>query len=155
MHVHRLEKIFLGLGVITLAAFFLILIALQVGESFKPPASSMTIDPTKVASTPPFDHPGLRKLPDGSYEAYYVGQVFFWQPSTLTVPVGAKVRFYVTSTDVVHGFLIEHSDVNLEVMPGWVSTATHVFRHPGDHLIVCDQYCGAGHADMFAHIVVK
>ncbi len=71
------------------------------------------------------------------------------------MPLGAKVHFYVTSTDVVHGFLVEHTDVNLEVMPGWVSTATHVFRHAGDHLIVCDQYCGAGHADMFAHIVVK
>jgi len=155
MHIHRLEKVFLGLGVATLAAFFAILVALQFGEGLKPPSHIQTIDPAKVSSTPPFDHPGLRRRADGSYEAYYVAQVFSWQPASLTVPRGAKVTFYVTSTDVVHGFLVEHTDVNLEVMPGWVSSATHVFTKPGDYLLVCDQYCGAGHASMFAHILVK
>ena len=155
MHLHRLEKIFLGLGIFTLAAFFAILVALQIGEGLKPPSHIQTIDPAKISSTPPFDHPGLHQRADGSYEAYYVGQVFNWQPASITVPRGAKVTFYVTASDVVHGFLIEHTDVNLEVMPGWVSSGTHVFRTAGDYLIACDQYCGVDHASMFAHILVK
>ena len=155
MHIHRLERLFLALGIATLAAFFVILVSLQIGESFKPPSSVTSIDPTKISSEPPFDRPGLRRLRDGTYEAYYVGQIFYWQPASITVPRGAKVTFYVTATDVVHGFLIEHTDVNLEVMPGWVSSASHVFRHLGDHLILCDQYCGNAHASMYAHILVK
>ena len=46
----------------------------------------------KVAQTPPFDKPGLRRLPDGSYEAYYVAQVFSFTPRTLTVPLGSRLR---------------------------------------------------------------
>ena len=44
--------------------------------AFVPPSRVQTIDPTKVAQTPPFDHPGLRKIGDKTYEAYYVAQIF-------------------------------------------------------------------------------
>ena len=64
------------------------------------------------------------------------------------------MRFFVTSVDVVHGFTIPEADVNAEVMPGWVSEIDHTFRKPGDFLIVCNQYCGAGHADMYSHVTV-
>ncbi len=155
MHVNRYEKIWLWIGTATVVVFFLIVAFIGIAMGMNPPSHEQTIDPTKVATTPPFDHPGVRKLPDGSYEAYYVGQVFAWYPAHITVPRGAKVTFYVTSVDVMHGFLIPQTDVNVEVVPGWVSTATHTFDKPGEYLIVCNQYCGAGHQGMGAHIVVQ
>ncbi|HTX59100.1 MAG TPA: cytochrome c oxidase subunit II [Verrucomicrobiae bacterium] len=155
MHVHRYERLWIWLGSATMIVFFVVLAGMSVAEGINPPSHIQTIDPSKVGSTPPFDHPGLRRLPDGSYEAYYVGRIFSWSPAQLTIPRGATVTFYATSTDVVHGFAINGTDVNIEVVPGWVSSMSHTFDHPGDYLIICNQYCGAGHSSMSAHIVVQ
>ena len=155
MHVHRYERLWIWIGTMTMMVFFAVLLIVSFGQGLAAPNHVQTIDPAKISSTPPFDHPGLRKLSDGNYEAYYVGQVFSWNPQTITVPVGSTVRFYVTASDVVHGFLIPGTDVNLEVMPGWVSAATQHFDTPGEYLIVCNQYCGSGHQNMFAKVEVK
>lgn len=155
MHVNRYEKIWIWLGSATMIVFFLLLFGMSVAQDINPPSHVQSIDPSKVSSTPPFDRPGLRKMPDGSYEAYYVGQIFSWNPARLEIPRGAKVTFYVTSVDVLHGFSINGTDVNTEVVPGWVSTMTHTFERPGDYLLVCNQYCGSGHHAMYAHIIVQ
>jgi cytochrome c oxidase subunit 2 len=124
-------------------------------DNMNPPSGLRAIDPTKVSKTPPFDHPGVRRLPDGSYEAYYVAQVFSFNPTTITIPAGKKVTFYVTSPDVVHGFFIAKTDVNMMAVPGWVNSDSHVFRTKGTYLLICHEYCGIGHQNMFAKIVVK
>src|SRR6516164_4547670 len=111
MHVNRYEKIWIWLGTGTMLVFFFIVAFLGFAKGINPPSHEQTIDATKVSTTPPFDHPGVRKLPDGSYEAYYVGQIFSWNPERIVVPRGAKVTFYITSTDVMHGFLVAQTDV--------------------------------------------
>jgi cytochrome c oxidase subunit 2 len=55
----------------------------------------------------------------------------------------------------VHGFSIPLTGVNMMVVPGWVSTAAHTFNDPGTFLLVCNEYCGAGHQLMAAQIEVK
>lgn len=142
-------------GVGMLAVFLVLLGVAAFADNINPPSGSQQIDPAKIAQTPPFDKPGLRKLPDGSYEAYYVAQVFSFNPNVLTVPAGSKVTFYVTSPDVVHGFFIAHTDVNMMAVPGWVNSQTHTFKTPGTYLLICHEYCGLGHQDMFAKIEVR
>jgi len=73
----------------------------------------------------------------------------------LTVPIGSKVTFYVTSADVVHGFFVPGTDLNMMAIPGWVNQETHVFRKAGDYLVICHEYCGIDHQDMFAKIEVR
>jgi cytochrome c oxidase subunit 2 len=155
MHIHRYEKWWMVFGVAMLIAFLTLIGVAAVADNINPPTDFQQIDPTKVAQTPPFDKPGLRKLPDGSYEAYYVARVFAFDPSTLSVPLGAKVTFYVTSADVVHGFFIPDTDVNMMAIPGWVNEETHTFTRPGDYLLICHEYCGIGHQNMFAKIEVR
>lgn len=145
----------MAFGIAMLIVFLSVIGVAAFADSIYPPSDMQQIDPTKVAQTPPFDKPGLRKLPDGSYEAYYVAQVFSFKPSTLTVPAGSKVTFYVTSTDVVHGFLITHTDVNMMAIPGWVNMQTHAFTRPGTYLLICHEYCGLGHQNMFGKIEVR
>lgn len=154
MHVPRLERAWIAIGIATMAAFFVVLVTLAIAANLNPPSHGTTIDPTRVSQTPPFDKPGLRQVGDHLYEAYYVGQIFLWNPHEISVPAGSTVRFFITSTDVVHGFTIPQADVNVEIMPGWVSEVEHRFKTPGDYLLVCNQYCGAGHAGMYAHIKV-
>jgi cytochrome c oxidase subunit II len=130
-------------------------LTLAVAAGVNPPSTDgLTIDPAKVSDTPPFDKPGLRQIGPHLYEAYYVGRVFQWTPREITLPAGSTVKFFITSVDVVHGFSIPDADVNDEIMPGWVSEQDHTFKTPGEYLIVCNQYCGAGHAGMYAHITV-
>lgn len=154
MHIHTYERWWMAFGVTMLAGFLCLLAVAAIANNIVPPSGMQQVDPRTVARTPPFDHPGLRRLPDGSYEAYYVAQVFSFTPSVLTLPEGARVTFYVTSTDVVHGFFVPRTDINMMVVPGWVNTQTHVFRTPGEYLLLCHEYCGIGHQDMFAKIEV-
>jgi cytochrome c oxidase subunit 2 len=126
-----------------------------VVDGIVPPSHIQAVDPTKVSVTPPFDHPGLRKVSDGNYEAYYVARIFSFTPQHLEIPVGARVTFYVTSADVEHGFSVPLTGVNTMVTPGWVSNVAHTFKTPGKYLLVCNEYCGAGHQLMAGDIEVK
>lgn len=155
MHVNRYERIWLTIGVAMLAFFLAVVTTAAIVEGFVPPSNVQRIDPTKVAQTPPFDHPGLRKIADGAYEAYYVARIFAFDPHTITVPAGSRVTFYVTSSDVEHGFSIPETGVNAMVTPGWVSSVSHTFKKPGTYLLVCNEYCGAGHQLMAGKVEVK
>jgi len=155
MHVNKYERWWMTFGFAMLAVFLGTIGFAAFADNINPPSGLAQIDPTKVAKTPPFDRPGLRRLSDGSYEAYYVAEVFEFTPTTMTVPMGAKVTFFVTSPDVVHGFYIAKTDVNMMVVPGWVNTQTHVFNRRGTYLLICHEYCGIGHQDMFAKIEVR
>jgi cytochrome c oxidase subunit 2 len=155
VHVHRQERLWLTAGLAMLVLFAAVITTAAVVDGFVPPSRIQSIDPTKVAQTPPFDHPGLRKIADGAYEAYYVARVFSFSPAEIRVPVGSRVTFYVTSTDVEHGFSIPETGVNTMVTPGWVSSVSHTFKQRGTFLLVCNEYCGAGHHMMAAKVTVE
>jgi len=155
MHVHRSEKIWLIAGVASLLVFLAIIGAAAISEGIVPPSRVQTIDPTKVAVTPPFDHPGVRRTGDHSVDAYIVAHIFSFSPSTIKVSAGTDVTFYATSPDVVHGFFISGTAVNMMVVPGWVSSASHRFTSPGTYLLLCNEYCGSGHHFMYGTIEVK
>ncbi len=145
----------MAFGLAMLVVFLGVITTAAVVDGFVPPSRVQTIDPTKVSQTPPFDHPGLRKVAEGAYEAYYVGRVFSFTPASIEVPAGSRVTFYVTSADVEHGFSIPETGVNTMVTPGWVSQVAHTFKERGTFLLVCNEYCGGGHHLMAAKVVVK
>src|SRR5579875_2218165 len=155
MHIHRFERWWMTFGLAMLVAFMCTILFAAFADNLNPPSGLTSVDPTKVATTPPFDKPGLRKLSDGNYEAYYVAAIFQFTPASIEVPVGSTVTFYATSPDVVHGFEIAQTDVNMMVVPGWVNSASHRFTKPGTYLLVCNEYCGIGHQNMAAKIEVK
>jgi cytochrome c oxidase subunit 2 len=155
MHIHRTERIWLFFCVALMAVFLAAITAGALIDGLIPPSRVQSIDPTRVAQTPPFDRPGLRKIAAGVYEAYYVAHIFAFDPATIEVPAGSRVTFFVTSADVVHGFSIPETGVNTEVEPGWVSSVAHTFRTPGTFLLICNEYCGSGHLLMAANVVVQ
>jgi cytochrome c oxidase subunit II len=155
MHVYRSEKIWLTFVLIMMVVFLATITTAAVVDGIVPPSHIQAIDPTKVSQTPPFDNPGLHKVADGSYEAYYVARIFSFTPQHLVIPVGSHVTFYVTSADVEHGFSVPLTGVNTMVTPGWISTISHTFKTPGKYLLVCNEYCGSGHQLMAGDIEVK
>jgi cytochrome c oxidase subunit 2 len=155
IHVHRYERLWLTASLVMLVFFIAVLATSAIVDGFVPPSRTQTIDPTKVSSTPPFDHPGLHQIGPGQYEAYYVGRIFSWDPASITVPVGSHVTFYLTSADVMHGFSIPETGVNASVTPGWVQSVSHTFTKPGTFLVLCNEYCGSGHQFMSANVIVR
>jgi cytochrome c oxidase subunit II len=155
VHIHRQERIWMTIGLSMLVVFAAVITTAAVVDGFVPPSHVQSIDPAKVSETPPFDTPGLRQVGNGEYEAYYVARIFSFTPAQIEVPVGARVTFYVTSADVEHGFSIPETGVNTMVTPGWVSEVSHTFTKPGTYLLVCNEYCGAGHQLMSAKVEVR
>ena len=55
---------------------------------------------------------------------------------------------------MVHGFLIDGTNVNTMLVPGYVSTVTTRFDKPGEHLMPCHEFCGVGHEGMWGNVKV-
>ncbi len=69
-----------------------------------------------------------------------------WQPDTLKVNLGERVRLRISATDVVHGFEIPALGIKVdEVLPGHVKeiefTATQAGRFP----FACTRWCSVDH----------
>lgn len=118
------------------------------------PSHKETIDPQRVDQTPPFDNPGVTQIGDDEYEIVMTLEIFSFNPSDITIPAGSTVHFKLTSKDVVHGFAIAETNVNAMVMPGHIQTIKQRFDKPGEYLVLCNEYCGAGHEYMFTKITV-
>ncbi|MDZ5710651.1 cytochrome c oxidase subunit II [Jeotgalibacillus haloalkalitolerans] len=155
MHLHKYEKIWLVFGTVCLIAFLSIVGVNAFAHDHTPAGGIETIDPEKVRETAPFNEPGVKKLDDDTYQAAIVASAFAYDGGqTLTVPVGKEIIFKVTSTDVVHSFTIDNTNVNMMVVPGQVTTKSYTFKEPGKYLIICNEYCGTGHHFMYTEIEV-
>ena len=158
MKIHLMERFFL-----TVAAILVVLGAVAVGVSYwtfgvRLPGPVSRLDPAATAQTAPFDQPGLYQVGNRRYEAVMLASLWQWTPYTVgdgfTVPAGSTITFKVASTNVVHGFMIRNTDINAMVIPGEVTQVTHTFDAPGEYLIICHEYCGLGHHQMFSRVVV-
>ncbi|KYD32401.1 cytochrome c oxidase subunit II [Parageobacillus toebii] len=154
MHMHKYEKIWLVFGIGVLFAFLVIVGVSAFAEGQQPPSCLTTIDPEKVDQTPPFDKPGLVKTGDNEYQLNIVVHAFAFTPNQIEIPKGAKVTINVTTKDVIHGFQVPGTNINMMVEPGYINTLTHTFNKPGEYTILCNEYCGAGHHMMTGRIKV-
>ncbi len=130
-----------------------ILTAFAVG--IRVPDIAGRIEPLAISRTAPFNEPGVRELAPGKYEAIFIAETFMFTPSVIDLPVGSDVTFKVTSRDVIHGFKVIGTPVNMMVVPGQISKITVHFDKPGEYLVVCHEYCGAAHHTMSATVIVK
>lgn len=146
MDIPRYERIWLGVGIGTLALFLLVTGIMGFYMGLHPTdGMEQTIQPEKVIESPPFDNPGLQQIGPNEYVVTSVSYIFGYNPAEVTVPTGAKVHFRVTSRDVVHGFYIPGTTVNMMIEPGHITEQTFTFDEPGEYLVLCHEYCGSGH----------
>lgn len=110
--------------------------------------------PQSLLQQPLFSEPGLRVTGPGQVQVSLVAQAFSWMPETVRVPVGAEVEFYLTARDVIHGWQVERTNLNVEVIPGEVSRLRYTFTQPGRYRVSCNEYCGIGHQNMIGWIEV-
>jgi cytochrome c oxidase subunit 2 len=119
------------------------------------PGPAGRIDPRRVYQTPPFDKPGVREVSPGHYRAVIVSQTWAFVPPVIRVPVDAEVTFIATTVDVIHGFNVEGTRLNMMLIPGQISRNRYRFTEPGEHLVICHEYCGLGHHTMAGKVIVE
>lgn len=155
MKVHTYEKAFLWVGVIVLIACAGALAYASLGMGIHLPGASGRIDPARVYSTAPFNRPGVRLTAPNRYEVVMVGQAWAFNPPEVRVPAGAEVTFTATSVDIIHGLAVAGTRLNMMLIPGQISRNTIRFDEPGEHLIICHEYCGLGHHTMSGKVIVE
>lgn len=140
-------------GVLSLLFILLIAYSLAVEGAHIAQQTTRTT-PDRLLENPLFASPGVRALGPGRYQVAVVAQAFNFMPEVIRLPVGAEVEFYLTSRDVLHGYQIENTNINVEVIPGEVSRFFYTFMEPGEYRLTCNEYCGIGHHNMMGRIIV-
>ena len=71
----------------------------------------------------------------------------------LVIPINKRVRFLITSNDVIHSWWVPDFAVKKDAIPGFVHEAWAVVEEPGIYRGKCTELCGKNHG--FMPIVVK
>jgi len=119
-----------------------------------PPSRVETVDPRTLHISGEFveGNLGTSVGTDGKVVVRLIAQQYSFEPQCLVVPVGTPVTFRATSTDVIHGFVIGKTNANVMLIPGYVATFTTTFPKAGEQLMPCHEFCGSGHAAMWARV---
>jgi cytochrome c oxidase subunit II len=72
----------------------------------------------------------------------------------IRVPAGNPVKFILSASDVLHGFYLPDFRVKMDMIPGRVTTLWVQPDRPGSYQIFCTVYCGTGHSNMLARLIV-
>lgn len=165
MHLHKYEKIWLTLGVGSLALFLVIIGFAAFWKGTHPQSHIEIIDPQNVEAHDSFkpENLGLREVAEGKYIVNILASAFNYDMGTdaegnavktIRVPKGSTVLYQITTKDVVHGFNVAGTNVNMMVEPGHISRYETVMKNAGEFTIVCNEYCGIGHHIMYGTVEV-
>ncbi len=91
---------------------------------------------------------------DNLVEVHVLARMWTFEPAEIKIKPNTILDIYLASLDVNHGFHIENTNVNLMAVPGAINYARVTLKEPGIYHVVCHEYCGAGHQNMAARIIV-
>lgn len=91
--------------------------------------------------------------PEGS-DVYLIARLWQWWP-ILELENGKSYRLHLSAMDYQHGFSLQPSNINLQVVPGYEMVITVTPNQTGSYSIVCNEYCGLGHHQMVSRLYVK
>ncbi|MCA1063128.1 cytochrome c oxidase subunit II [Rossellomorea sp. AcN35-11] len=156
MHMHRYEKWWLTLGTGSLIIFLIILGISAFHQGHQPPSAKAYVNPEQVDKISPFNEPGLKKVEGKAwdYELVFVASAFNYTPGEIEIPEGSTLKIIATTKDVVHGFEVAGTNINMMLEPGFISEYTTTLDKTGEFLVVCNEYCGVGHHTMKSMIKV-
>ena len=152
----RIERRWAGLVTTLIAILVAITIYTGLHWAMMPPSRVETADPRTLHIAGEFieSNLGTATEADGSVTVRLIAQQYSFTPQCLLVPAETPITFRATSADAVHGFLIEQTNINTMLVPGYVSTFRSTFETPGVHAMPCHEFCGIGHQGMWAKVQV-
>ena len=101
--------------------------------------------------------------PPNAYEINVTARKWSWSftypngaaSTDLHVPVNRPVKLRMISDDVVHSFFVPAFRVKADVLQGRYSYVWFEATRADTFNIVCAEYCGTAHSDMYANVVVQ
>lgn len=160
-HVDPLEKKYIW----AVMAFTLLAFAVQVyyaaAHNAHPPSNVETVDSSRLHLAEGVGggefmekNLGLKRDENGELVLTMVAARYGFYPQEVTVPVDEPIRLRIATIDVLHGLHVPYSDFNTMVVPGYVSDMTSTFKRTGEFPLICNEYCGVGHAYMYSRFNV-
>jgi cytochrome c oxidase subunit 2 len=148
------ERLWVGSMSALMALLIGVIVYTSAHWGFHPPSQVETIDSTSLHTGSEFSESNLGTViaPDGAALVRVVAQQYAFVPSCIVVPAGKPITIRLVSADAVHGFLVQGTNVNAMVVPGYVTTVRTTFKEPGERLMPCHEFCGIGHQAMWARV---
>ncbi len=91
--------------------------------------------------------------PPGS-DVYLVARLWSFWP-IIEFEKGQTYRLHLTSMDYNHGFSLQPSNINIQMVPGYEHVVTVTPNQSGVFSVVCNEFCGIGHHMMVGRIYVR
>ena len=167
----NMKNYLLILGIISV---FLISACAQQPEPAQPTPQPAIIEPAEeVESDTPSQEPIQAETPAPGFEDTVVETVVVsdtdpqlveidvvarqwdFNPATITVSEGDKVKLNIKSVDVTHGFALFEFGVNERLTPGKTTTVEFTADKAGEYTFFCSVPCGRGHSGMNGKLVVE
>ena len=152
----RTERRWAIISVIVMIVLSLMAAFAGIHQATMPQARVETIDPTRLHLSGEFTESNLGTAvePDGAVTVRAIGQQYSFTPSCILVPAETPVMLRATSADVVHGIMIQGTNINTMLVPGYVSEQSMRFDRTGDYLMPCQEFCSFGHEGMWGKVRV-
>ncbi|MCS7039439.1 MAG: hypothetical protein NZP34_07545, partial [Caldilineales bacterium] len=86
-------------------------------------------------------------------DVYLLGRQWQWYP-ILKLQKGQTYRLHLSSQDIQHGFSLQPTNLNLQILPGYEYVATITPTTAGEFAVICNEFCAIGHHLMVGKIIV-
>ena len=103
---------------------------------------------TETADKIPVVHP-----PEGA-DVYLIGRLWNWWP-IIELEKGKTYRLHLSSLDYNHGFSLQPTNINIQVVPGFEHVVKVTPNQSGQFAIICNEFCGINHSSMVGRLYVK
>ncbi|MBX5480491.1 MAG: cytochrome c oxidase subunit II [Myxococcaceae bacterium] len=109
------------------------------------------------------DYVAFAEPPRDALDVYVTAKQWMWKfaypdgPASineLRVPAGKPVRLLITSRDVIHSFFVPEFRLKHDAVPGRYTQLWFEAPRPGEHPVLCAEYCGLEHSKMRARVIV-
>jgi cytochrome c oxidase subunit II len=152
----RIERRWATLAILVLGVLIGMAVFIGLEHATMPQGHVETADPTTLHLSGEFieSNLGTEVGADGAVTLRAIGQQYSFTPQCLVVPADTPITLRATSADVVHGLLIEGTNINTMLVPGYVSELPIQFKATGEHAMPCQEFCGIGHQGMWAKVKV-
>lgn len=156
MHIDQLEKKWATIALAIAGLFVTVILISALLHGIHAPSNVETIDSAKLHLSAEFaeDKLGVQQNADGSVTVKMVAGRYGFYPKNLTLPAETDLTFRWVSMDVIHGVHIPMTNMSTMIVPGYVSQVKTVLHHAGEYPLLCNEYCGMGHAHMWANIKI-
>lgn len=156
MHIDQLERKWATIALGIAGLFVAVILSSALFHGIHAPSNVETIDSARLHLSSEFaeDKLGVERLPDGSITVRLVAGRYGFYPKTLTLPAETPITFRWVSLDVIHGVHMPMTNMSTMIVPGYVAEVKTTLHHAGDYPLLCNEYCGMGHAHMWSNIKV-